>query len=65
MIALLYMSWEDRRECSVFNKDNQVKALPLFFKHNLLSVETGERVMIKGKKNRIKGKQGDIVKGRQ
>ncbi len=39
--TLLYMSWEERRESSVFITDNQVKALPLFCKHSLLSVETG------------------------
>lgn len=38
---LLYMSWEERRECSVFITDNQVKGLPLFSKHSLLSIETG------------------------
>lgn len=52
------MSWEERRESSVFITDNQVKALLLFSKAQPVvnRNRSVERMIIKGKKNELKGK---------
>lgn len=48
-----FCGWKQRGEFHVFNIDNQVKALPLFFENSVFS----DRMLIIKKKNRIKGKQ--------